>query len=205
MILLPLFVLNNLQDHGVVVLPSYSSLIMPCQRQFSPCCGTCFCKPPNSNSPDGEQNTQFSEFPDLLPSSKCLQAALSLNSSPLRQHMCYRFDELTSTAEAQQVWLWNKLHGNAKVKFVITNQVLEGKQQQKQLPVYLSLWDFSGAQKPRKQISSALLLQRYLRESASLLRFCPPCDSDSCQDASWVQMKYQIISWGLQFPFLLIF
>lgn len=61
--------------------------------------------------------------------------------------------------------------------------------QQKQLPVYLSLWDFSGAQKPRKQISSALLLQRYLTESASLLRFCPTCDSDSCRVASWVRIS----------------
>lgn len=32
-----------------------------------------------------------------------------------------------------------------------------------------------------------------------------PCDSDGCHVASWVQMKYQIVSWGLYFPFLLVF
>lgn len=41
----------------------------------------------------------------------------------------YRFAGFTSTSEAQQVQLWNKLCGKAKVKLLITNQVLERKQQ----------------------------------------------------------------------------
>lgn len=41
---------------------------------------------PNPNFPGGEQNIQFSEFSDLIPFSECLQATLSLNSSPLKQH-----------------------------------------------------------------------------------------------------------------------
>lgn len=31
------------------------------------------------------------------------------------------------------------------------------------------------------------------------------CDSDGCRVASRVQLKHQIVSWGLHFPFLLIF
>lgn len=118
----------------------------------------------------------------------------------------HSFTKFTSTSEARQVYLWNKLCIKERLNSWLQIKFWKGNnKQQKQLPVYLSLWDFSGAQKLRKQISSALFLQCYLEESASLLCFCPGSDSDSCWVASWVQMKYQIISWGLQFSFLLIF
>lgn len=173
---------------------------------FSPCCGTHCCKHPNPNFPDGEKTSHFLNFQTCSPSAgacklcspgiHCIRSnphATDLLDSPQLQKLS-KFAYETSYMEKRRLnsWLQTKFwKGNYK--------------QQKQLPVYLSLWDFSGAQKPRKQISSAPLLHCYLKESASLLLFCPPCDSDSHWVASWVQMKYQIISWGLQFPFLLIF
>lgn len=87
----------------------------------------------------------------------------------------HSFTRFTSTSEAWQVYLWNKLCIKERLNSWLQIKFWKGnKKQQKQLPAYLSLWDFSGAQKLRKAISSALLLQCYLKESASLLRSCPP-------------------------------
>lgn len=180
---------------------------MPCQWQFSPCCGTHCCKPLNPSFPSGEQHFPFSESPYVLPFSRCLQAVLSINSLPLKQTTCYRFARFTSVPEAQQVYLWNKLHGKAEVKFLITNQVLEGKQwitkATSSAPVIVRfLWGTETEE--TNQLCSAPSVLSW-RISISLAFLSPLRDSDSCWVASWVQMKYQIISWGLQFPFLLIF
>lgn len=141
-------------------IPCWYSL--PCPWQFSPCCGTHCCKHPNPNFPDGEQNILFSEFPDLLPFSRCLQAVLSRNSLPLKQPTCYRFAGFTSTSESQQVYLWYKLRGKAKVKFLITNQVLEGKLQTTKatssvLVIVRFLWG-TEAKETNQQCSSPSLL-----------------------------------------------
>lgn len=89
-------------------------------------------------------------------------------------HMC-SFTRFTSTSEAWQVYLWNKLCIKERLNSWLQIKFWKGNnKQQKQLPVYLSLWDFSWAQKLRKQISTALLLQCYLKESGSLLCFCSP-------------------------------
>lgn len=109
------------------------------------------------------------------------------------------------TSEAQPVSLWKTLHGKGQVKFLITNQVLEGKQQTTKatssvLVIVRFLWGTEA-----KETNHQRSAPSYLKESSWLLRFCPHCESDSCWVASGVQMKYQIISWGIQLPFLLIF
>lgn len=108
------------------------------------------------------ENIPFSEFPDLLPFSRCLQAVLSWNSLHQKQPTCYRFAGFTSTSETQQVCLWNKLHGKAKVKFLITNQVLEGKLQTTKatssvLVIVRFLWG-TEAKETNQQCSSPSLL-----------------------------------------------
>lgn len=160
---------------------------------------------PNQIFPDGVQNIQYLNFQTWSP---------SVNASKLHSHWMHclwsnthaQLYKIHLNFRSSQVYLWNKLCIKERLNSWLQIKFWKGNnKQQKQLPVYLSLWDFSGAQKLRKQISSALLLWCYLKESASLLCFCPPSDSDSCWVASRVQMKYQIISWGLQFSFLLIF
>lgn len=130
---------------------------------------------PNLNFPDFAQKYPIFWISrpaplQRIPASYTLPEFITSEATHMRS-----FKRFTSISEAWQVYLWNKLCIKERLNSWLQIKFWKGNnKQQKQLPVYLSLWDFSGAQKLRKQISTALLLQCYLKESGSLLCFCSP-------------------------------